>query len=729
MRYDGTWTKGSHSIKFGYSINRILGGGFAEFFGASLFTEFGTFDALANCNGVAGAAACPNDPIRGYSAAGYVVGNGFGSFSSVPSFGLPGGGVHDWREGAYVADTWKVAPSFTAVAGLRWSVDTNRANQYLPSPLCSSVDPSLQFAGCTGNTYLFDQYQAGLGGQTHQPYGNFGPQAGFVFSPGDHKTSFRGGAGIFFENTVFNNEGNAGPAVIQSKGQFQNQGNVCFGSSKAFLPGYGTVSSINGVPLSTICGESILQAAPQLNALKSQYQTAVAGSPSANPNFIGTGGGLIANGIYGKPFVSPYSIQINGGVQREIAKGVILSVDYVHNATLKVPLNLDVNHVGAARYLDLPSAQAAIAATTASFNCAGGYSAAAINCSIAAGAQIGDFAGNGLDSGSVPGGGPANSSGFAFGGRNRNVGLGKFILPIGRSGYDAAQFVLQTQKAHPVAGIVNSNFQISYTLSRVVSSAAAGSTDQFFNQPATDYDNPNEFIGRNNIDHSNEVSFGGSLDVKYGVRVGVVGHFFSAPPTTLVLDNGGSNTAGIFQTDVTGDGTISDIVPGTEPGAYMHRIKGARLNQLITSYNTQQAGTPTPAGQALIAAGLFTPAQLYFINGVQQPIAPAPTNPIQNSAFRAFDLTVSYPIRLTRFRERLSLEPAVSMYNVTNMSNFGSPGGTLQNVADAAANGGVGFLNGPDTTAVQNANRVQRGSGTFDQGGPRTTEFQLKLNF
>ena len=252
-------------------------------------------------------------------------------------------------------------------------------------------------------------------------------------------------------------------------------------------------------------------------------------------------------------------------------------------------------------------------------------------------------------------------------------------------------------------------------------SAAGGNQDQFFNPTAVDNDNPNEFIGRNSIDHSNEGSFGGSLDVKYGLRVGVVGHFFSAPPSTLTLNNTSGTAGQIFQTDVTGDGTTGDVIPGTQVGDYMHRIKGARLNDLINAYNTQRAGTPTPAGQALIAAGLFTPSQLFFANGVQQAIPLAPSNPIPNSAFRAFDLNVSYPIRLGKIREGLSLEPAVAMYNVANLSNFGALSGQLV--------GGTGFLNGANNTAVQNTERIQRGSGTFDQGGPRTTEFQLKLNF
>ena len=570
-RYDGTWTRGSHNFKFGGELNRILGGGFAAFYGPSLYTDLVATpgNLVANCLGTG--TTCPGDPVNGYVASLYVLGNGNGYFSERPGFGLPAGGSPSWRFAAYAGDTWKATTYLTLTAGLRWSVDTDRANQDLATPLCSSVDPSFQFTGCTGNTPLFDQYQVGLGKRTHQPYANFGPQLGFVVSPGDHKTSIRGGIGIYYDSDVFNNTGNARPESINAPGPYFNYGLAFQGASSITLPGYGNVTTApDGTPVSTILSESIAAAAPELNAIKAAYQGKVKGVSSSNPSYIGTGNGLYANSIYAAPYVSPYSIQYNGGVQREVAKGVIVSVDYVHNSTIKVPLSVDVNHNGAARTLNTTAAKNAIAATTSSYGCAGGSSSAAITCAIAAGATIGNFSSNGLDSGHVYLGdfaaaadGLTPNTGAAFAGTNPNVGTGLFILPVGRSGYDALQAVVQQQKSHPLPGIVSSNVQVSYSLSRIVSATSQGSTgtaasDQFFaGTRSWDNDNPNQFMGRSSLDHTNELSFGGSVAIKYGIQAGFIGHFFSAPPASLTLDATSGDSGQIFTTDVNGDGTTT----------------------------------------------------------------------------------------------------------------------------------------------------------------------------
>ncbi len=741
FRYDGSYTVKAHNIKFGFEMNRILGGGFADFYGPSLYTSLsatpGNLDP--NCDDQPGADPCPNNPTGGYLASLYVIGNGNGYFSERPGFNLPGGGQFSWRFAAYVGDTWKATQSLTVTAGVRWSVDTDRANQDLPTPLCSTVDPSLQFPGCTGDTPLFDQFQAGLGVRTHQPYGDFGPQAGFVFSPGTHKTSIRGGMGIYYESNVFNNSGNGRTPVIQANGPYFGYGLAFQGGSSIALPGYGVVTSApDGTSVSTILSESIANAAPELNAIKAEYQEKVKNALTPNGNYIGTGGGLFANNIYGGPYLAPYSIQINGGIQHEITSGLLLSADYVHNATIKIPISVDVNHDGAARTLNVAAAQNAIATAVSGYaTCPQGYSAASINCAISKGASIQTFASAGLDSGAVALGGYSASAygetpatGAAFPGTNPNVGEGLFILPQGRSGYDALQVVLQQQKAHPMPGIVSSNVQISYTLSRIVTSTSGtNNADQFFGGARPyDNDNPNLYMGRSNIDHTNELSFGGTIGIKYGLQLAVIGHFFSAPPNTLLLDATSGSTGQIFITDVNGDGLGGDLVPGTNPGAYMHSVKGKSLNALINQYNSSYAGTPTPAGQALIAAGVMTQAQLTALGGVQQPIALQPqNNPLNNPAFRDFGFNATYPIKL-KFLGGISINPGVAMYNVFNMSNYGIQSGTLLNQADFDPSL-YGYVNSTNTQYEQNNLRINRNSGTYDAGGPRSTEFQLMIKF
>src|SRR5215469_224568 len=74
IRYDGSWLKGKHNLRYGYSLNRILGGGFANFFGLAPRVTFTTATQFKGptatnpnglgCGGVAGAAPCPSDPLN-----------------------------------------------------------------------------------------------------------------------------------------------------------------------------------------------------------------------------------------------------------------------------------------------------------------------------------------------------------------------------------------------------------------------------------------------------------------------------------------------------------------------------------------------------------------------------------------------------------------------------------------------------------------------------------------
>ena len=168
---------------------------------------------------------------------GITLGNGNSVFTEKPGFNLPGGGTFDWREGAYFADTWKIKPTFTLNAGLRWSVDTDRANQDLPTPPCSSVDAGHQSLHRRTNQPLRRRTSPGLGKKTHQPYANWGPQLGFAYNPeAAPNTVLRAGIGIFYESDVFNNTSNARSAVINASGPFFNSTGVCGGTNSVAAP-------------------------------------------------------------------------------------------------------------------------------------------------------------------------------------------------------------------------------------------------------------------------------------------------------------------------------------------------------------------------------------------------------------------------------------------------------------------------------------------------------------
>ena len=132
LRYDGTWTKGAHNMRYGESMNRILGGGFAGSSELHCSRAFSSAQPAGELRRRTGAAPCAGDPINGYKARYFTLGNGKGFFTEKPGFGLKGGGMEDWREGAYIADTWKATSYLTLTAGVRWSADTGPCQPGFP---------------------------------------------------------------------------------------------------------------------------------------------------------------------------------------------------------------------------------------------------------------------------------------------------------------------------------------------------------------------------------------------------------------------------------------------------------------------------------------------------------------------------------------------------------------------------------------------------------------------
>ncbi len=741
LRYDGSWTKGAHQLRFGGSLNRIDGGGLAAFFG---FGPQATLDPSGLLN-----ATCVNtgtcDPTADYTPFAIYISNDQGYASENPAFGLPGGGLSDWRTGFYLVDSWKIKPTFTLIVGARYDRDTGRTNSDLaPIPCSEIVTANFSSVPCTGNSQLLDQWGTGLGNRVAQPNKNVGPQVGFTYNPAKApKTVFRGGIGIYYESNVFNNVQFDRAARLPT-GKFASYPLICgpFGDSYP-IPGKGNVTATStGVPISTICSEPLAQSATALLQLQADAR---AGGSQNIPNNSFAGANLdVLNGadLYAPDYRSPYSIDFNFGMQQELFKGTVISADYVHIGTLRIEQTIDQNHVGDSRYLDPTIARAAIAKTLTACGAASVDGALAPGgCPTGTGANgnasIADFAANGLDSGrTVNGGAPNTINGAtpaAFDGVNPAVGVGTFAFPEGKSGYDGLQVNLRSEKAHPFRGATEGNFEASYAYSRFITTAGVGGTgstsDQFFSPPSYNNRNITENIGYGDLDRTHIFSMGGAITVKYGPRIGFIGHFESAPPLNLTVDTQGSAPGEIFRSDLDGDGQTGDLLPGTRPGDYMRHVKPGNLNTYVTNYNNAHAGQITPAGQALVAAGVLTQQQLIAAGAVSPTLATDATRPFANTMLRTFDTNFSYPIRWKRLPEHMSLEPSVAIYNVFNFANYGGPTGTILTAADLAAAGNVGPVNGDGSINASNTVRVSRRTGTFDQGAPRATEFQLKANF
>jgi hypothetical protein len=748
-KYDGSKVWRNHIFRFGAGVNRIEGGGFASFYGLGPEVVTGTFGG--------------SDPNPGdYPFLEAVVGNGQGFFTEKPGFGAPAGGQADTRFEAYVGDSWKIRPNFTLTGGLRYLRDTGRTDADLSPIPCSDTT----LITCSGN--LLDQFgnTPGLGNAVRQPNSNFGPQIGFAWDPKSNgKTVIRGGGGIYYENSVFNNVLFDRPPKLSS-GLFWNFGILNCGGGAGTVglptPGGGFLSSVDGADVATdLCFANLGSVpahgtAPTVAQALSDYQVAyqaavAAGGAAQNGNFIGNtlefSSALQGYAAYAPNYRTPRSYQMNIGFQREIVRGGVFSADFVRNISLRFPLTIDVNHVGDARYLNPTAALNAINATAGPSGCGtavdGPTAQAAVSCYIAAnpGALIDDFAANGLDSGVAYFGGSSGpafgldpSVGAAFAGINPNVGVGDFQFPIGRSVYNGLQTEYKQQVHNPFRGVSGLNLQVAYTLSRFEGN---GGNDQNFSAIAADARNPTAFFGPTSLDRTHQFKFGATFDVAHhGPRFSIIGGVSSPRPSSLAMQisNGGNQgqEADIYRTDLTGDGTLGDLINSAatgigKPGTFMRSVSAGNLSSVINNFNTNVAGTLTPAGQALVSANLFTQAQLVTLGATIPTIQAPPAQNFANPYYKNVDTVLSWPIK---FHERFMIEPSIGFFNVFNFSNFGALGSTL--------NGGPGSVNGTSSNNsvlvsgagnTKEVNRVGLGTGVFATGAPRQAEFGLRIDF
>ncbi|MGA2644025.1 MAG: carboxypeptidase regulatory-like domain-containing protein [Candidatus Sulfotelmatobacter sp.] len=755
VKYDGSRILGSHIIRYGATFNHLQGGGFASFFknGPQVISQVTTADIAAAASGPFPGGS--GNPLNYPADGGYTLGNGLGFSTSKAALGFPAGGLGpDNRILLYLGDSWKIKSNFTLTYGLRYERDTGRTdNQYPAIPELSALIP-------------------GLGNPVNQPNKNFGPDLGFAWDPMKNgKTSIRGGIGLFWENAIWNNVLFDGP-FREATGAFAQFPSPCAaaGSPSTLQTSTGPIT-----PSAAVCGTSagfplIGNAVPAVIALSKQYQAA---SPldlqQPNPSYAGQYLTGCADGsncffqsgtnMFDPNYRSPRSVVMNIGVQREIHPGMVLSVDFIRNVQTHFLLGVDQNHAGDMRYFNATGAAAAVAATIA--NCGNGTGAGLAgtynaNCALdpsngtndsgtygtaanpARTATIADFAGQGLGSSADMGGSSclaAVGHPCAFGGINPLAPPLTFLSPVGRSVYNGLQAKWIDNVKAPFRGAKDLNFQISYALSNfnnsgggvgagaVVTAAAA---DQDFIVPALDNQNVNRYFGPSTLDRTHQLSFGGFVDLRGGLQIGVMSHFYSPLAITPTVPNTGLGAGEIFRTDFTGSGVTQDPLPGTHVGSFDRNLNAESLNGAISSFNNLvAANTLTPAANVLVQQKVMTQNDLIALGGVYNggtTLPLAPFDQVNYPWLKAFDATVAWSHSF--FDGRLTIKPGVGFFNLPNFANFDLPASMMSGLLT----GSTGSINGTNY-AGQLVNRVGVGTGVYTLGSPRETEFSLKIVF
>ncbi len=235
----------------------------------------------------------------------------------------------------YAQDVWKVTPTFTLTAGLRYSLfsppwETNGL-QVAPSPslaswfsqrynnmingIPSSADPAISFD-------LAGPQNGGKPSYYNWDYKDLGPRLAFAWAPnqdggllgslfGKGKTSIRGGFAVVYDSVgeslinTFDSNGAFGLSTLLS--------NPAGSQSLLTAP---RVTDIHTIPATDLTGATLLLPPP------------VGKFPQTFPDSLSTGGFAIAWGL-DNSIKTPYAYTIDFSVQRDLGKGFTIETAYV----------------------------------------------------------------------------------------------------------------------------------------------------------------------------------------------------------------------------------------------------------------------------------------------------------------------------------------------------------------------------------------------------------------
>lgn len=694
FKYDGSYVWGKHTLRYGLEENRIVLGGFANFAGPLSVAGDFTSDPGGTRDEVIARGGNPEDPLE-YPLTTFSTGPQNGFFTVPAAHGYPHGGNYNLRTAWYVGDTWRVRPGLTLNFGTRWEYDSAYFNKEKqdgarrPAILGEVHPPSLK--------------------SPHFPKDRFGPTFGFAWDPWNNgKTVIRGGFYRAYEmnianNTIFNEFALIPPGI----------GPDFYDESGVFGPD-GTPINVdgkhpNGV-YTDLIGKPIKDVLPIIGQIHTAVQQAYANhkfDPSQGKTLFEIAQGNTFGGIFPGDFRIPYSLQFNIGFQHEIFKNNVLTVDYVRNHAVGLPfLLVDYEKRRDASTLNAAAAKAKVTSVL------GGKT---VDQWIAANPTK-----------TITAFGLANDA--IFKGVTSEL-IRARIMSGGFSLYSAIQAKLTGRVTRDFWFLHHMSYQASYAFGHSLATCAAGRVEFITNTCDNRIINNENYFGHTGFSLKHIFGAGFLMDLPGGVGLSVGTSFSSRGPASLTLPALGGITGAntMFTTDLNGDGGAGstprgDILPGVKLGDWGRGVSNIKeLNQLISQYNSTVAGHPTPNGQALIDAGIFTEAQLKSLKAVFPVIPLVPANnpdPFASNPLE-FTMRITRPIKIENayIVHNLQIEPYVDIFNVFNYRGHnaysGLGAGFLSLNFDYAAAGRLGELKDARAFAF----------------GPRTIQLGFRVSF
>jgi Carboxypeptidase regulatory-like domain len=552
----------------------------------------------------------------------------------------------------YIQDAWQLRRNLTLNYGVGWSWENN-----------------IVYHNTTRSPFLYPLIGQ-QPGTVPQDLNNFDPAVGLAWAAGkSHKTVFRSGfsvhhASLNVEYLKLNDAILNSPAGIGlSQASSASVPNPKFGQP-------GQPATVNFTTPTNFTAGDLTQAMQTFAAVIQAGLKYTGGDPSIrNVDVVKTIQGPGSNDVFfDKNFHTPYTAMVTAGVQRELARRLVISADYVMRRGVKF---------GAfeGEWVDLNR-----------WNKFDGYTLSSTGVNTV-----------GTRHPVIPACTGAQSTDPKA---ECSLGPIQYGMPGILSRYQALQIKVNKGTGRGF------QFTGSYALARYKSFVSVSSFDNLFDGYGTASGNRKHRFTGSAIWEVPKYRGGSKLG-----RGALSGWQLS---TLMEMDSGAPSTVSLGSFDVDGDGNFTFRLPGTRPNSFGSGQSASDIRRLVDQYNATFAG---PANAVLAQIG----RQNRDAIGVAYPYVVLPDHFSNSDTFLTHDLRISRSLRLA---EKLRLQLMAEGFNIFNIANLTGYSGTLDRVTRPTVAGGP--ATNPSFNFGQPTGRV---NPIFGTGGPRAMQLAARLTF